>query len=265
MSSPREHPEVRESPGTVPALDRALDIVEKLADRPLGMTLSQISEQLHIPKNSVYRITHTLLAREYLVRNESTLAFCLTPRFLNLAPPRWERLSLPQVSREAMVKLRDATGETVQLGVLRGNEGVIIDQVEGTQPLRIVVDPGLTFSLHNNAPGKLLLAYMPAAQRKTVLSEVRLPATTSRTMTTKSELKKDCERILACGYSTDFGEADEGVHCVAAPIFAQDRKVVGAIWLTGPSKRIPKRSFREFGDQVKATASQVSDQIGNHS
>ncbi len=99
-----------------------------------------------------------MLARGYLVRDESTLAFRLTPKFMNLAPPRWERFSLPQISREVMVKLRDTTSETVQIGVLRGNEGVIIDQVEGTQPLRIVVDLGLSFSLHNNAPGKLLLA-----------------------------------------------------------------------------------------------------------
>lgn len=252
----------REASGSVPALDRSLDILEILSVEPLGLTLSQLSRRLNAPKNSVFRITQTLLARGYLARDDDTLAFRLTPRLLNLAPPRWRGISLPEASREAMNLLRDATGETVQLGVQSGKEGVIIDQVEGTRPLRIVVDLGLRFSLHNNAPGKLLLAYMQAAQQRKVFAEIKLPATTSRTITGKSELKKECERIVASGYSTDYAEADEGVHCIAAPIFDTNEMVVGTIWISGPSKRIPKRCFRVLGEQVRTAARQISGRLG---
>lgn len=251
-----------EPSGSVPALDRSLDILETLSAEPLGLTLSQLSEQLGAPKNSVFRITQTLLSRGYLARDEGNLAFRLTPKLLKLAPPRWRGVSLPEASREAMNWLRDATGETVQLGVLNGHQGVIIDQVEGTQPLRIVVDLGLRFALHNNAPGKLLLAYMTAEQQCHTLSEIKLTATTSRTITTKAELRKECERIVAAGYASDHAEADEGVHCIAAPIFDSDELVVGAIWISGPAKRIPKRDFRVFGEQVRVTAQQISARIG---
>ncbi|MCR9197685.1 MAG: IclR family transcriptional regulator [Planctomycetaceae bacterium] len=149
----------------------------------------------------------------------------------------------------------------MQLGVLSGQEGVIIDQVEGTRPLRIVVDPGLRFSLHNNAPGKLLLAYMPSSQQRKVFSEIRLPATTSRTITGRSELKQECKRIVACGYSTDYAEADEGVHCIAGPIFDANEMVVGSIWISGPAKRIPKRRFRELGEHVRTAARQISGRL----
>lgn len=250
------------SPGSAPALDRALDIMELLSTSRQGLTLSELSEQLELPKNSVFRITQTLLARGYLARNAESLAFQLTGRLLRLAPPRWGSISLPAVSRNVMIALRDQTRETVQLGVLSGLEGVIIDQVEGLQPLRIAVDLGLRFALHNNAPGKLLLAYMPPAQQAAVLAKIKLPATTVRTITTQEELAEECRHIVECGYATDFAESDEGIHCVAGPIYDANQSVIGALWVSGPSKRLPKSAFREVGARVKEATLRISRIIG---
>jgi DNA-binding IclR family transcriptional regulator len=250
-----------ESPGSVPALDRTLDILETLSSSPKGLTLSELSQQLEIPKNAVFRITQTLLARRYLSRDAETMAFQLTGQWLKLATPRMGGMSLAALARPAMTALRDATGETVQLGVLSGLEGTIIEQVEGTQPLRIVVDLGLRFGLHNNAPGKLLLAHLADEKRDQVLSQLKLTASTPRTITTKAELRKECERIVSQGYSIDHAEADEGIHCIAAPIVSEFEGVVAALWLTGPAKRLPKSRFRELGEQVRAAGKQVSRQI----
>ena len=248
-----------ESPGSVPALDRSLDILELLSRSSGGLTLSELSKQLELPKNAVFRITQTLLARGYLTRDSETMAFQLTSQLLKLAPPRWNGTSLPELSREAMATLRDSTRETVQLGVLSGLEGIIIDQVEGLEPLRIVVDLGLRFLLHNNAPGKLLLAHLPTKERKAALSQIKLTKTTSRTITTRSELDTECERIVAQGYSVDYAEGDEGIHCVAGPIFGVNRtEVIGALWISGPAKRLPKSRFRELGTQVNAAGDHVS-------
>jgi DNA-binding IclR family transcriptional regulator len=250
-----------ESPGSVPALDRSLDILELLSNTPSGLTLSELSQQLEAPKNAIFRITQTLLARGYLSRHVETSAFQLTGQWLKLATPRLGGMSLAALARPAMVALRDETSETVQLGVLSGMEGTIIEQVEGTQPLRIVVDLGLRFRLHNNAPGKLLLAHLSADQRDQVISQLELTASTPRTITSKSELKKECDRILSLGYSVDHAESDEGVHCVAAPIMSEFEGVVGAIWVTGPAKRLPKSRFKELGEQVKAAAAMASERV----
>ena len=76
-----------ESPGSVPALDRTLDIVETLSSSPKGLTLSELSLQLELPKNAVFRITQTLMARRYLSRDAETMAFQLTGQWLKLATP----------------------------------------------------------------------------------------------------------------------------------------------------------------------------------
>ncbi len=261
MSSNRSTAVETESPGSVPALDRSLDILELLSESPSGLTLSKLSSQLEFPKNAVFRITQTLLSRGYLSRDAETMAFQLTGQWLKLATPRWGGMSLPTLARPAMTALRDQTGETIQLGVLNGLQGTIIEQVESTEPLRIVVDLGLRFPLHNNAPGKLLLAHLPDERRETVLSQIKLTANTPRTITTKTALRREWERIVNDGYSIDHAEADEGINCIAAPISSKFDGVIGALWVTGPSKRLPKSCFRELGAQVAAAGEQVSRSI----
>ena len=253
----------RESPGSVPALDRSLDILELLNSTSGGLTLSELSKRLDVPKNAVFRITQTLLARGYLSRDTETKAFDLTGQWLRLAAPQVGSRSLSEVARPAMTALRDECRETIQLGVLSGLEGVIIDQVESLEPLRIVVDLGLRFPLHNNAPGKLLLAHLPEAHREAVLSQLELTPSTSRTLTTKAALQEEFARIISKGYSTDYAEADEGIHCIAAPIFSEFDGVAGTLWISGPAKRLPKSRFRMLGGAVRKAAEEVTWKLRN--
>ena len=66
---------------------------------------------------------------------------------------------------------------------------------------------------------------------------------------------------MSQGYSIDYAEGNEGIHCLAAPIMSEFDGVVGAIWVTGPAKRLPKSRFKELGEQVKAAAAMASQRI----
>ena len=252
----------KDTPGSVPALDRTLDILELLSSADKGLSLSALSQQLDLPKNAVFRITQTLMARGYLDRDAKTKEFELTSKLMRIASFRANRLSLPELALQEMKALRDQTRETVQLGTLSGNEGVIIEQIEGLEPLRIVVDIGLRFLLHCNAPGKMLLAHMPTPKRKKRIEEMDLEARTSRTITDRSKLHLECERILDLGYSVDFAEGNEGIHCIAGPIFNPDQTLAGTLWISGPSKRLPKSEFSELGHKVKSAGERITKDLG---
>ncbi|MFT5125462.1 MAG: DNA-binding IclR family transcriptional regulator, partial [Verrucomicrobiales bacterium] len=73
-------------------------------------------------------------------------------------------------------------------------------------------------------------------------------------------LIRECDCIVAQGYSVDYAEADEGIHCVAAPIF-DGATFVGTLWISGPAKRMPKSRFKELGAQVKAAGEGISKAI----
>ena len=256
---------VTESPGSVPALDRTLDILELLSRTASALTLSELSQQLALPKNAVFRITQTLLARGYLVRNEDTMQFRLTSRLFQLAPTHSDNISLPAAARDAMKDLRDDVRETVQLGVLSGDQGTIIDQIEGPEALRIVVSLGLRFPLYNNGPGKLLLAHMPPSRRDAIIDGLDLVRCTARTITDRDELRRECDRIIKRGYSVDHAEADEGIHCFAGPIYNLDNELIGSLWISGPAKRLPKSRFAELGEKAHAAGARVTRRIAEMS
>jgi IclR family acetate operon transcriptional repressor len=160
-----------------------------------------------------------------------------------------------------MRELRDRTRETVQIGRRLGREGVILEAVEALHPLRISVDPGLRFPLYNNAPGKLLLAHLPEPERRAAIDGLDLARCTPRTITDRRELARECRRILEQGYATDFAEADEGIHCVAGPVFGPQGDLVATVWVSAPSRRLPRSSFAEIGRHVRRTADKITGRL----
>ncbi|HTI73211.1 MAG TPA: IclR family transcriptional regulator [Candidatus Limnocylindria bacterium] len=245
----------------VPAVERAFDILEFLSSHAEGCTLSELSAALELPHNGVFRITQTLLARGYLSRDETTKRFRLTTRLLTVGQPRYGEVSLVECALGPMRELREQTKETVQLGIRVGDEGVIIEKVEGLHALRISVDLGLRFGLHNNAPGKLLLAFQSAHDRDQDIRRLDLPRFTARTITDREDLRVECVRILEKGFSTDYGEADEGIHCVATPVVGPHNQVLAALWVSAPARRMPKEMFTEIGQWTKAAANKVGAKL----
>lgn len=244
-----------------PALDRGLAILELLDTAPEGLNLTEISRAIGSPKNSTSRLVQTLIGRAYLVRDEDTQRFRLTGKLLRLGQPRPANLSLVECALPAMRELRDATRETIQLGIPIGDEGVIIEKIESTQAMRIGVDIGLRFPLPNNAPGKVLLAFLPAKERERALQRLKLERFTDRTITDREALRRECERIVEQGYGTDFGEADEGIHCVAAPVFSKPHELCATIWVSAPARRMPKAKFAEVAVAVVQAARAIESKL----
>ena len=245
---------------------------EKLAklDRQLH-ELTQVELELWMEKNpsisanqvaeaTIFTKGPTLRAREATSDMKASIDQ-LTDKLLRISQPRVEKRGLVEISMDAMRELRDASRETVQIGRRFGTEGVILEQVEGLHPLRISVDAGLRFALYNNAPGKLLLAFMRDGERDAMIRRLRLARCTARTITNRRDLARECDRIRTAGFSVDFAEADEGIHCVAAPIFDLHEEVIATIWVSAPLRRLPKASFPGTGVLVRRAADKITQRI----
>ena len=248
---------INQNATATPALDRGLDVLEILDSRPAGMTLTEISSAIGCPKNSTSRLIETLVAREYVAKDRVTQQFRLTGKLLRLGQPRAGDMSLVECALETMRSLRDAVGETVQLGIPCEDEGVLIEQVESIRSIRVVVNLGLRFQLHNNAPGKVLLAFQSDDVREQVIRRIVLPRSTERTITSKELLKRECQTAVQQGYSTDWGEADEGIHCVAVPVRDRHQTVDATIWVSAIAGRMPKRMFAAVAAEVKKAAAEI--------
>ena len=246
----------------VPNLERGLQIMELLSERPEGLTKTEIVCELGLSANSVYRITSTLINMGYLQRDGRSRQFHLTGRMMDIGQAWIDRQSLVETAWDTMLDLRDATRETVLCGALCNHGGVVLEQAPGLHPVTINVAKGTHFPLHATAPGKCLLAFMPKAERDRMIAEISLERLTVNTITSKKSLRDELNRIRTRGWSTDRSEIMEGIHCVAAPVFGRDRDTAGAIWVVAPSSRMPQKMFSSTAGFVTKSAEAISGRLG---
>ncbi len=247
----------------VPALTRALSILELLAQHREGMRMREIAETLDLPANSVFRITGTLEERGYLIRDPDDMRYRLSRKLLSLGYAAIGEEKLIEYSLDVMQKLRDSTQETVLVGVRADLHGVVLEQVSANQPVKFVVDPGTQFPLHTSAPGKVFLAFLPALERDAILGRMKFPRFNERTLDTRAKFERELDQVSAQGYGLDCAEQIEGLHCVGAPIFNHRGYPTAAIWVTGPSFRFSAADLHRIAKDVCASAAQISRRFGH--
>jgi DNA-binding IclR family transcriptional regulator len=246
----------------VPNLVRALRIFELLSQRPEGLTTAEITEIFKIPRNSVFRITSTLLENGYLLRDEETKAFRLSIKLLTIGYAAISEKSLIEKSLDIMRKLRDRYKETVPLGILNGLKGIVIEEVSGLHSFRYVLEPGREFHLHTAAAGKAILAFLPGDEQGKICDQINYIKYNDRTVKNKKEFLKILQEVKTDGYAIDHAEEIEGMHCIGAPVFNRNGYPIAAIWITGPSIRIHEKDFAKIGEDVKKSALKISRNLG---
>ena len=246
----------------VPNLERALEIMELLTEHPEGLTTTEITDLLHVPRNSVFRITATLQNYGYLNRQEDSKAFQLSQKLLTLGYSAITDQTLIEKALDPMRKLRDRFKETVPLGILHGTEGLIVEEMQGTHSFRFVLEPGKTFHLHTAAPGKALVAFLPEDERGSLIKKLDYKVFNDRTVKNAGQFMEILKIVQQKGYAVDMAEEIEGMHCIGAPIFNRHAYPVAAIWITGPSHRIKESDIETIADEVKRTALLISRSLG---
>ncbi|WP_038170926.1 IclR family transcriptional regulator [Verrucomicrobium sp. BvORR106] len=246
------------SESQAPALQRGLNILEFLACREEGATLSELSSALSLSPASIFRLTGVLEESGYVRREEPSRRFSLTRKLLLLAQPKHEGRALVECCMAPMREVLRRTGETVQLCCLAGSESVMVEQLPSTHPFKYIVDLGSRPPLHCCAPGKALLASLPTGEQAKIIQELKLERHTVRSITTKKGLQDECRRIQSAGYAVDEGEHFEGIHCVAASVKDRHGYPVAAITIAGPSARIPAHRFAEFGAVMMEAAREAA-------
>lgn len=246
----------------VPNLERGLIIMEHLSKHPAGLTASEISEQLKIPRNSVFRITSTLVSTNYLIRDDVTKKYQLSAKLLTMGYAALGEQTLIEKALPIMRELRDELGETVPLGVLHGTEGMIIEEVPGIHSFRFVLEPGRKFHLHTSAPAKSIIAFLQDDEREKIISSITFIKYNERTITNPIDYKKHLQKVKEKGYSIDHSEEIDGMICIAAPIFDYKGYPFAAIWISGPSFRIKESDFDLIGKKVSNYADRISRSLG---
>jgi DNA-binding IclR family transcriptional regulator len=244
----------------VQSVDRAAAILEILArDGEAGVT--EVAHELGVHKSTASRLLAALDRRELVAQDTARGKFRLGMGLVRLAGAASRRLDVVQESRPVCRALAQEVGETVNLAILSGRDALYLDQVAGPAALSPHNWAGQRISLHATSDGKVLLAYLPAAE---ILEHLVLPLErfTEHTVTTLPEFGRVLARVRERGYATAVDELEDGLTAVAAPVRNPEGAVLASISASGPSFRIPPERIGTVAESVRRAAAEVSHRLG---
>ncbi len=249
------------------------------------MGVSDLARRLGLHKNNAFRLLATLELAGYVQQTPSTELYHLGPRCLELGHAFARSHSLMSQARVILEELADETGETVHLGVLRGEEVVHLDGVLPDQLVLTGLRVGKRLPAHCTALGKVLLAGAIADQGLsapvggTLASEGNtggrpsggteiagrtLQRYTESTLVDGAKLADELRGISLQGYAPDLEEYAQGLRCVAAPVRDASARVIAALSLSGPSLRLTDEVLHgEAARAVTAAATRLSRKMGS--
>jgi IclR family pca regulon transcriptional regulator len=225
----------------VQSLARGLSVIRAL-NSPEPMSLSDIARASELTRASARRFTLTLEQLGYV--QQSAGRFSLTPQVLELGFAYLSALGLPEISQPHLQRLVDDVGESSSISVLDGTAVVYVARVPTRRIINVTINLGTRFPAYATSMGRVLLSGLDPAACATLLDQIELRPLTNRTITTRSELEAELDRVREQGYAIVDEEFEEGLRSVAAPICDRDGRVVAAINLALAAARVSSGEIR---------------------
>ncbi|WP_173405747.1 MULTISPECIES: IclR family transcriptional regulator [Streptomycetaceae] len=235
------------------SLERAFDLLERMADAGGEVGLSELSASSGLPLPTIHRLMRTLVSCGY-VRQQPNRRYALGPRLIRLGESA-SRL-LGTWARPYLAQLVEATGETANMALLDGDEVVYVAQVPSRHSMRMFTEVGRRVLPHSTGVGKALLAQVPSEEVRALLGRTGMPAATERTITEPDAFIAELERIRRAGYAVDDNEQEVGVRCLA--VCVPDSPTAAAISISGPAGRVTESAQDKIIPVLQDVARQLS-------
>lgn len=247
---------------TAPAVDRALSILEILAQSGSGLTLPELVDQSNLPRSSVHYLLVTLERRGYLERNHRTGRYLFSTKLLDLARGAVEGLSIAEQATPHLWRLSQATGLSALIGILQDDEVVLVAKVDPARASFRSTWPGKRMAMHSTALGKVLMASLPEAHVASIVRERGLPRHNENTISTLRTLNQELTRVRLLGYAVDAEEDELGFTCLGVPIVSPDGMTLAALSLAGATAELTPERYAHLlpllGDAAASIARAAS-------
>jgi len=248
--------------GNVKSLVRALSLLNVLGQMARECTLGEIAHAAKLPPSTVHRLLQTLQQTGYVVQNQATGSYSLGDNLIRLGRKAEQQRDVRRIARPCLEQLAQDTSETVNLTAIVENAVVQLDHVDSPNMLKVTWDAGQRFPIHASASGKVILAFLPEIEREQILKSIELRPFTKRTIVDLKKSRAELITVREHGYALDDAEREEGVRCVAAPIFNSKGTVIAAVSVSGPATRVSLSNLEALANKVMSTARGISAALG---
>lgn len=224
-------------------LDKAMGVLYAVAEDPC--TLSDLCTRTGLPRATAHRLAVGLEVHRLVTRDANGL-WRPGPGLGELA--RTASDTLLEAAASILPRLREITGESVQLYRCEGTVRVCVASMEPPTGLRDTVLVGARLPMTAGSGAKVLLAWADAATQRAILPDAEFG-----------------ERVLVevrrRGWAQSAGEREPGVASVAAPVRDASGNVVAAVSVSGPIDRIGRRPGARWAADLLAAADAIHKRL----
>lgn len=249
----------------IQAVDRALRIMELFDEHTTELKITEISAKMDLHKSTVHSLLKTLQLHGYIEQDADSGKYRLGLKLLDKGQLLLQRLDIRSVARKHLTTLSASTGQTTNLVILDGKEGVYIDKVEGEKAAIRYSRIGRRIPLHTSAVGKILTASMPKEELQRLLRSYEFVLHTEATISSKDAFLLELEHVRGQGYAIDNQENEHGVRCAAAPVYDHSGTVIAAVSLSTLISTVDDALFQQYITMLRKEAEHISALLGYRS
>lgn len=245
------------------AVERALSIIEIVAESQKGLSNSDLSRRLKIPKSSASYILRVLENRAYLQRDAGG-KYRLGLKLMSLTGDALTHLDVREIAKPELLDfLKKSRLPEAHLAVLDNGRAVYIEKVENEKSfIKMDIWIGHRLPIHTTAIGKILVAYLPEDEISEILKLRGMEKKTRKSITSEQKFLCEMKKVKECGFAIDNEENADGVRCIAAPIFDAKGNVIAAFGTSSTIFHIDKTHLPKIVELIKKSAANVSKQLG---
>lgn len=246
---------------TVPAIDRAVDVLRHRSQSCTDLRLSTLAETTHVPKSTLFPIMSTLEDRGCVVRDEKQKTYRLGLTLWELGNTFLNQSDLLETAETHMERLANACEESVFLGLLDEDEVVYVRRAESPKLAVVVRKVGQRAPVYCTATGLAILAFLPREETARITERQPLQAYTPKTTPDRATLSQTLEAIRQARVAVVDEEYNASLLCVSAPVLNDEERPVASRTAALLSAHAHEVQI-EVKHQIRDTAHAVSTECG---
>jgi IclR family acetate operon transcriptional repressor len=246
----------------VQSVDRALSIIETLAEDDEGYRLSDLAIRTGLSTSTVHRLLGTLENRRFVQFDRSQSKWHVGARCFTVGATFARRRNFAAQAIPYLRKLRDLTRETANLAVVDDEFIVVLTRMESREIMRSLTKLGGRVAMVASGVGKAVLATYSDDDVSAIIHHHGMPRLTEKSIVRPGELFKELEKIRRQGYAVDDEEACMGLRCVAAVVYNDCAEPLAAISVSGMTGRLTDERLPQLGQTVREVAAELTVALG---
>src|SRR6267154_1808206 len=259
-SSALGYPEPRD--GGVQSVDRALQIIETLAEDDEGYRLSDLAVRTGLSTSTAHRLLATLEKRRFVQFDRTESKWHIGAQSFSVGATFARRRNFVAQAMPYLRKLRDLTRETATLAVVDDESIIVLTRMESREIMRSLTKVGGRVAMVASGVGKAVLATYSDAEVGAIIRHHGMPRLTEKSIVRPGDLFKELERVRRQGFAIDDEEACMGLRCIAAVVYNDCAEPLAAISVSGMTSRVSDDRLPDLGRIVREVAAELTAALG---